>query len=136
VAPSVLSIFIGINDVWHGLAFDRVGCDIDRYVTGYRDILDRTRAELPECKLVLCEPSVISPPAHDEGNAKLQPYVRAVHELAASFGVSCVLPLHRAFIDAQTSRPDVRWTSDGVHPTSTGHMLIARTWLEATGLLD
>jgi lysophospholipase L1-like esterase len=135
-APGVLSVFIGINDVWHGLAFDRVGCDIEHYIAGYRDILQRTRPKLPGCQFVLCEPSVISPPAHDEGNARLAPYVRAVHDVAGEFGAIGVVPLHRAFIDAQSARPDVRWTTDGVHPTSAGHMLIARTWLKSTDLLD
>ena len=130
----VLSIFIGINDVWHSFAPDRVGCEIDQYTAGYRDILSRTRDALPACTLILCEPSVIWPPVHERGNELLQPYVRAVHALAEEHSAACVVPLHGAFNAARDARPDIAWTTDGVHPTSSGHMLIARTWLKATGL--
>jgi lysophospholipase L1-like esterase len=133
--PSILSIYIGINDAWHGLVPDRAGCEIDDYTRGYRSILTQTREKLPNCQLVLCEPSVIWPPAPAEGNEKLQPYVRAVHALAAEFKAACVVPLHAAFDSARDARSDIPWTRDGVHPTSFGHMLIARTWLVATGLL-
>ena len=59
LAPDVLSIYIGINDVWHGLIPDREGCAIDRFTDGYRDILAQTRAAIPKCRIILCEPSVI-----------------------------------------------------------------------------
>ena len=89
--PDVLSVCIGINDVWHGLLPNRQGCEIDRFIEGYRDVLKRTRDALPRCALVLCEPSVIWPPVHDEGNAKLAPYVRAVQIIAAAFDAECRL---------------------------------------------
>jgi acyl-CoA thioesterase-1 len=135
-APDVVSVKIGINDVWHGLNPDwRPGCPHDEFVAGYRDILSRLRRGLPECLLVLCEPSVIDPPQDARGNELLVPYVCSVHELAREFSADCVVPLHRAFVQARNARPDVAWTTDGVHPTPLGHMLIARTWLDSTGLL-
>ena len=130
--PDALSVFIGINDVWHGLIPDRNGTEIGNFLAGYRDILTRTRASLPSCRIILCEPSVIWPPVHDEGNAKLQPFVAAVREMAQEFHATCVVPLHGAFNAALDANPRISWTADGVHPTSTGHMLIARTWLAAT----
>jgi lysophospholipase L1-like esterase len=133
--PDVLSIYIGINDVWHGLAPGRAGCDIDDYVRGYRSILKQTRETLPSCRVILCEPSVIWPPAPAEGNERLAPYVRAVQELSAEFAAECVVPLHTAFHAARDARPDIPWTRDGVHPTSFGHTLIARTWLDAASLI-
>jgi lysophospholipase L1-like esterase len=131
--PDVLSIYIGINDVWHGLAPNRAGCEIDDYLRGYQSILSQTQQALPSCDIILCEPSVIWPPAPAEGNERLAPYVRAVHELAGQFKVDCVIPLHSAFNAARDARPDIPWTRDGVHPTSFGHTLIARTWLATTG---
>jgi lysophospholipase L1-like esterase len=132
--PDVLSVFIGINDVWHSFAPGRAGCEIDQYTAGYRDILSRTRGALPNCTLILCEPSVIWPPVHERGNELLQPFVRAVHAMAREFSAASVVPLHDAFNSARAARPDIAWTTDGVHPTSSGHMRIARTWLQATGL--
>ena len=133
-APDILSIYIGINDVWHGLLDGHQGCDIDAFLAGYRDILARTRSHLPACRLILCEPSVIWPPVHDHGNDKLAAYVRAVHQMKQEFAADALVPLHRAFNDARAARPDIAWTTDGVHPTTTGHMLIAQTWLAAVGI--
>jgi lysophospholipase L1-like esterase len=61
--------------------------------------------------------------------------VQAVHELAASFVADAIVPTHDAFRCAESRRTDIDWTTDGVHPTSTGHALIARTWLAAAELL-
>ncbi len=134
--PSVLSIKIGINDVWHGLRKDNPsGVPIDQYIKTYRSILDQVRKTLPECAIVLCEPSVISPPAPAGGNEALKPYVRAVHMLGEEFRASAVVELHDPFLEAMRLRPDIEWAPDGVHPSSSGHMLIARQWLMATGLL-
>jgi acyl-CoA thioesterase I len=134
-APDVLSIKIGINDVWHGLNNPGQGVPIERFVEVYHVILRQVHGALPNCKVVLCQPTVIEPPAPQEGNATLQPYVRAINELKREFGAAAVVPLHAAFVNARKARPDVAWTTDGVHPTSAGHMLIARTWLAETGLL-
>lgn len=135
MSPDVLSVFVGINDVWHGLVPDRAGCAIDDYVAGYRDVLGRTRRRLPACKLVLCEPSVLWLKEPAGANEKLGPYVAAVHELAAEFSAVAVVPLHEAFNAAGAARADIAWTTDGVHPTSSGHALIAREWMRATGVL-
>jgi acyl-CoA thioesterase I len=134
-APDVVSVKIGINDVWHGLNPDSPrGVGVEQYTTGFRDVLSRLKRARPNVQLVLCEPSVIDPPQDPRGNERLQAYVAAVRDLAKEFGAAAVVPLHAAFVRAREQRPDIKWTTDGVHPTSAGHMLIARTWLDATGL--
>jgi acyl-CoA thioesterase-1 len=132
--PDVLSVKIGINDVWHQLA-GYGGVEIDRYLMTYRTILGEVRESLPDCALVLCEPSVIDPPQPVNANEMLEPYIEAVHSLAQEFHAEALVPLHTEFRRVSKLRPDIAWTTDGVHPTSTGHMLIARTWLRATGLM-
>jgi len=132
--PDIVSVYIGLNDVWHGLQPGVTGTDHATFVTGYRDILARTRQALPRTALVLCEPSVLWLPSCPAANELLQPYVATVHRLAEEFAAVAVVALHGAFVRARAARPDIAWTSDGVHPTSIGHMLIAETWLTATGL--
>ncbi|MEO6437488.1 MAG: SGNH/GDSL hydrolase family protein [Tepidisphaeraceae bacterium] len=134
-APDVVSVMIGINDVWHGFAPDGASVEIDAFRSTYREILMELRARRPGCRLVLCEPTIISPPAPQEGNDALRPYVRVVNDLAQDLLADAVVRLHDVFRDAERTRPDIDWTTDGVHPTSTGHALIARTWLAATELL-
>jgi lysophospholipase L1-like esterase len=134
LSPNVLSIMIGINDVWHGLNPGGSGVDIDTYRRTYAQLISQTKEKHPACEIVLCEPTVISPPAHEKGNESLRPYVAAVREMAVELKLLLV-PLHQVFLDAAKTRPDIDWHTDGVHPTSSGHMLIARQWLEATELL-
>lgn len=135
-APDVLSIKIGINDVWHGLRKENPqGVPIEKFVEVYHVILRQVQGALPKTKIVLCQPSVIEPPAPPEGNSALQPYVRAVNELKREFGAAALVPLHTVFVNARRIRPDIPWTPDGVHPSSAGHALITRAWLTETGLL-
>lgn len=133
--PDLVSIKIGINDVWHGIPDRSKGIGADDFRAGYAAILERLRAACPKATLVLCEPSVIWPPAPEEGNALLQPYLAAVRDLAQQFQAAALVPLHGVFESARTARPEIPWAPDGVHPSSAGHMLIARTWLAALGLL-
>jgi lysophospholipase L1-like esterase len=130
--PDVLSIKVAINDVWHGLQDVHAGVPADEFRRIYAQLLQQVRDRLPECTIVLCEPTVIDAPVHERGNEFLAPYIKAIRELGEEFDVSAIIPLHGAFVIATKQRPDIQWTTDGVHPTSSGHMLIARTWLETT----
>jgi acyl-CoA thioesterase I len=133
--PQLVSIKIGINDVWHGLGQAGGGTPIEKFREIYVEILERLRDALPEVTLVVCEPTVIWPPAPVEGNEALKPYVAAVREIGVQFKARATVPLHEAFNKAGLERPDIEWAPDGVHPSSSGHMLIARSWLASLGLL-
>jgi acyl-CoA thioesterase I len=133
--PRLVSIKIGINDVWQGLTDEGGGTPLEKFRAIYADILERLKAACPEVTIVLCEPSVIWPPAPPHGNEALKPYVAAVHEIGIEFGARAVVPLYAAFNRAGLERPDIEWVPDGVHPSSSGHMVIARCWLASLGLL-
>ena len=55
--PTVLSILIGVNDIWHKLNGGYAGTVAD-YETGFRELLKSTMASLPETRIVICEPFV------------------------------------------------------------------------------
>ncbi|CAN5495530.1 SGNH/GDSL hydrolase family protein [soil metagenome] len=133
--PALVSIKIGINDVWHGLADPLKGTSVEQFAEGYEDILQRLKVAFPDVHIVLCEPSVIWPPSPEEGNDALQPYIAIVRDMAQRFKATSLVPLHAAFENARRERPDIVWAPDGVHPSSSGHMLIAREWLASLGLL-
>ena len=133
--PQLVSILIGINDVLHGLGGRNAGTSIESYRENYADILGRLKNAFPQVAIVLCEPTAIWPPASAAGNEILKPFVEAVQHAAVEFDAQSVVPLHRTFEKAVSERPDIDWLSDGVHPSSSGHMLIARSWLACLGLL-
>jgi len=45
--PDVLSIYIGINDVWHGLVPGRVGCDLDNYLAAIATFSSKRASHFP-----------------------------------------------------------------------------------------
>ena len=126
--PDWLSVSIGVNDVWRQVSGDDDGAVmIDEFVATYRELLEQTRHRLSGCGLILMTPSVIEEDAGSEGNVLLKSYVAAVKDLASKFDAFCV-PIHQAMLDVLPTEGQ-KWTHDGVHPTASGHALIALTWL-------
>jgi lysophospholipase L1-like esterase len=56
--PNLLSILIGVNDIWHKLNGEYQGT-VEVYERDYIALLERTRKALPDVKLVICEPFVL-----------------------------------------------------------------------------
>ncbi|MCK6206120.1 SGNH/GDSL hydrolase family protein [Bacillus infantis] len=135
IQPDVVSISIGINDVWRQLDSPGiVQIDPGRFKEVYQDLLTQVREET-EAEIVLMEPTVIEEDVHSEGNRLLTPYVEAVHELAEQFN-AVVVPEHKAFIRYLESGGKLKLTTDAVHMTSAGDMLMARTWVQGAGSLS
>ena len=53
--PDVLSILIGVNDVWHEFGGGRNGVDIKRFEKVYRMLLEDTKETLSNVKIILME---------------------------------------------------------------------------------
>ena len=126
--PDILSILIGINDVWRhfdsGLLIDHK----DVY-NQYRNLLDRVAPLSPQ--LILMEPFLIPAcPDKAEFRPVLDPVIRIVRDLAVEYGAALV-PLDGLFAVACARRPAKEWAEDGIHPTAAGHRLIAEAWLNA-----
>lgn len=133
--PDVLSILIGVNDLWRSMKGEPSGCT-DRFERAYRHVLEETREVLPDTRLVLCEPFILNTgaPAEDwpEWHRQILRYQEVVRGLAEQFGAVHV-PL-QGVLDAAVQRADAKyWLWDGVHPTTAGHDLIARQWLQVVG---
>ncbi len=56
--PNVVSILIGVNDIWHTLNGEYDGT-VAKYADDYQALVKRTRNALPEVRLVICEPFVL-----------------------------------------------------------------------------
>ena len=64
----------------------------------------------------------------------LDPKIQAVRDLAREYN-ALLIPLDGVFAQASTYREPKVWTPDGVHPSSAGHGLIAKAWLEGIGAI-
>ncbi len=131
VRPDLISILIGVNDLWRIMAGEPSGAT-DRFERAYRHLLDETKLALPDAKLVLCEPFLLKAGATvarwEEWQARMAAYQGTVRELAEQYGAVFV-PLQEAFDRAAERAEPTYWIWDGVHPTAAGHQVIAKQWL-------
>lgn len=130
VEPDVLSILIGVNDVWHEIAHQN-GVDLVRFEKVYRDIIEETKERLPNVKIILCEPFVLLGVATQESYERfleVKEYAKIVKKLAEEYGLYFV-PLQEKFDELAEKHGATRYLSDGVHPSVVGAQLIANEWL-------
>jgi lysophospholipase L1-like esterase len=132
--PAVLSILIGVNDIWHKLNGKYDGTP-EVYRDGFAALLERTRKALPDVKLVVCEPFVLRCGAvNDKWFPEFDERKAFAKEVAKGAGALWV-PFQEAFDDAVAAGTEPSfWAGDGVHPTVAGHALMARTWRKVVGI--
>lgn len=135
LAPDVLCVMIGINDVWR--QFD-VPHRQEAMISPeeYRDTLDRLLGQIrPQLRqLYLASPFFIEPNPDEPMRRRMDEYGAIVRELAVRHDGN--------FIDTQAAfnavlihlHPSaVAW--DRIHPGPHGHMVIARAFLKAFGCI-
>ncbi len=128
--PDVLSILIGVNDTWHEFGNNN-GVEVPRYEQFYRMLMDWTRRELPDTKIILLEPFVLCFGAVAESwLAEVRERQAVVRKIVAEFDTEFI-PTQSIFDEAVKVAPPEHWLADGVHPLPAGHQLIADAWLEA-----
>jgi lysophospholipase L1-like esterase len=130
--PNVLSILIGVNDFWHKHKHGYDGT-LEKYETDYRALIERTKAALPEVRLVICEPFVLKVGAvEDSWFPEFDGYRAAAKRVAEAVGAAFV-PFQSMFDAAVKLAVPQVWAADGVHPTAGGAALMAHEWLKRVG---
>ncbi|MCE3200614.1 SGNH/GDSL hydrolase family protein [Paenibacillus sonchi] len=132
--PTVVSIYIGINDTWR--RFDSgEETTAAQFEASYRDIIERT-LRATNAKLILVEPFVLPVPEDRKGwRQDLDPKIHVVRELAREYG-ALLVPLDGLFAAASMKADSAFWAPDGVHPSPAGHALITDAWLKAAGAIS
>lgn len=131
--PDWVSIMIGINDVWRQYDTPRITewqVQLDEYAETLEELVKTT---LPKVKgLVLMTPYYIETNKEDAMRATMDKYGKVVKELAEKYNT--------VFVDTQAvfekvlqhcHSANIAW--DRVHPNHTGHLAIARAFLDAIG---
>jgi lysophospholipase L1-like esterase len=122
--PDLLSILIGVNDQSHDVP-------IDEYERTYDELLTQSRTANPKLRLVLCEPFTLPVGKRKDGyeawRAGLQARQDVVAKLAAKHNAALVR-FQPIFEAACKVAPAEHWIWDGVHPTYSGHQLMADEW--------
>ncbi len=127
--PDILSILIGVNDIWHTLS-GRYNGTVEKYEHDYDALIKRTKNALPEIRLIICEPFVLKTGAvNEKWFPEFDRYRAAAKRIAEKYKAAFV-PFQKAFNDALKNAPANYWTADGVHPTLAGSELMHREWLK------
>lgn len=132
VNPDWLFIYIGVNDVWRFFEGDREeAVPLKEFENIYRQLINGARTKT-KAQIRLVSPFLAEKNQEDPFRKKLGQYQDAIDSLANEFSLP-VIHLQPAFDWAMLSKPASYWTSDRVHPTRVGHMLIALTILRTCG---
>ena len=135
--PDVLSILVGVNDVWHEITKQN-GVELDRFENIYRTLLSDTRKKLPNVKFIICEPFILLGSVTEEEYDKflaVKEYAKVSKKLADEFGAYFV-PLQDMFDKMGSKYGNSTMLSDGVHPNTVGATYLAIEWLKAFDKLE
>jgi len=131
--PDVMSILIGVNDVWHEAVYQN-GVSTERFEKYYCMLIEEIREALPDIKIIILEPFVLKGSATEEHWEQFRPDVEAkaaaARRVAEKYRLKFV-ELLKPFDELYTKEPMGYWLADGVHPTSAGHEFIKREWIKA-----
>ena len=128
--PDVISIMIGINDVWHRYGSNRVETTDEQIRVNYRAILTRLRAQT-HAKIVMIAPYLLDCTDKEEVRADLQKVLPIIRELANEFA-DVYIPLDKLFEDALKTQPEPQfYSADGVHPNANGSEFIGKQYFDA-----
>lgn len=135
--PTIVVIYIGINDVWHGEKKPENGTSPDAFEAGLKEVIGKcTKAG---AQVLLCTPSVIGeiPAGGNNLDGKLDQYANISRKVAKDLNVN-LCDLRKAFIDhLQENNPKKResgiLTRDRVHLNPAGNRFVAQTILKSLG---
>jgi len=127
--PDVLSILIGINDSGH--------VPLDQYEQIYDKLLDDAKASNPNLRFILCEPFYLPKDGHNEADERDQDVKKrqAIVAKLAEKHHAVLVKFQHVFDEACQRAPAQYWVWDAVHPTYSGHQLLADEWIKAVSQL-
>ena len=128
--PDVISILIGINDVWARYSSRRIETTDEQIEANYRAILDLIKRRT-KAKIVMLSPYLLDSEDKEFWRPELdriQPMIRALADEFADVFV----PLDELFREALKTQPTPKFYSpDGVHPNDNGAKFIGEQYFNA-----
>lgn len=130
--PDVMSILIGVNDVWHEFDIQN-GVDAEKYYKIYSMLIEEIKAALPDIKIMILEPFTLCGDGnrnyYEDFRAEVEKRAEKAKQIAEKYNLTFI-PLQKKLDEADKIAPGY-WLRDGVHPTEMGHELIKREWIKA-----
>jgi len=123
--PDIISILIGINDLGSGVT-------AEKYEQQYDQLLAETVKAFPKVRLVLCEPFGLPVRGKENAWEKVRADLAVRQAIVLKLGEKYHAPVVHfqiVFENALKRAPADYWIWDGVHPTYSGHELMADEWI-------
>ena len=128
--PDIISVLIGINDIWHRYGGGKVATTDAQIALNYRCILERLKKET-NAKIMILSPYLLDCDDKEPMREDLKTVLPIVRELAAEFA-DVYVPLDEHFAEALKTQPEPKFYSgDGVHPNANGAEFIGKLYAEA-----
>jgi len=133
--PGVISIMIGINEVW---CKQNATGEVEpaRFAFTYKAILDEIKEKLGDIPIVIIEPFCLPNEGltggYDTWAQLLAPLQEVSKAIAEEYSCRFV-PMQNEFNKLLAQAPAEYWLWDGIHPLSAGHMAIAKNWMAVAG---
>ncbi|MBE6576976.1 MAG: hypothetical protein E7653_02415 [Ruminococcaceae bacterium] len=139
--PDIISILIGINDIWHRHSGNKIATSDAQLELNYRSILERIRKE-SNAKIMILSPFLFDEDTKvgarkeiakflPEMREELDRVIKIVKGLADEYA-DVYVPLHEHFEQALKENPEPLYYSvDGVHPNVNGRAFIGKIYAEA-----
>ena len=132
--PTIVFIYIGINDVWHGQKDPAKGTMPDKFEAGLKEVIGKITDG--GARVILCTPTVIGEKKNGANalDAKLDQYADISRGIAKELKLQ-LCDLRQAFVDhLSADNPEDKTsgvlTTDQVHLNSAGNQLVAETMLK------
>ena len=132
--PDVLSILIGVNDVWHEFRESPNGVPSEKFFKIYSMLIEEIKAALPEIKIMILEPFFLPGSATTDTEERAAGFAAEVpkraemaKKVAEKYGLPFI-PLQKEYSRLAALTEPAEWLRDGVHPTPMGHEVIKRAW--------
>ncbi len=127
--PDIISILIGINDIWHRYNFDCVPTRDEQIELNYRSILEEIKAKT-NAKILMISPYLLDCDDKDAIREDLKSVLPIIRKLADEYA-DVYLPLDEYFERALKEMPTPKYYSnDGVHPNDNGAKFIGKLYAD------
>ena len=128
--PDVVSILIGINDLWHRYSKSSVPTTDEQFALNYRCLLQEIRKRTNAKIMIIC-PFLLDAEKNQHLRPDLDRIIPIVEKLAAEFA-DVYMPLDAIMTQAMKTQPEpLFFSADGVHPNANGAAFIGAAYAKA-----
>lgn len=123
--PNVIVMLIGVNDAWEHYVPEQYPPLLRPMEPHIKEIYRRLKTELPDAQLLVLLPFLIDAiPEKEPFHKILNEYSEKLYSYAKENGAD-IIDLQKVFDKKQNEIPPEKLAVDGIHPTNSGHKIIA-----------